>query len=453
MIDGLPIVRPANALAWLYRKEPRLYSRIAGAQPDHVNGFYVAHLASVAQVEAVKNALASALEDGRSFKHWRDGLKRDGIDLPHATTVWRTNLFNSFNNGRYQVFADDASEFPYLMYEAVDDEKTRPNHAANDGLTMRLDNDRWDGRIPPLGFNCRCLLVNLTEQEASTRAKLTTPRADGEPDSPEWGINPFGGRRPSIAHVVDPNDIPPDVQRMVTDYISAAQRRARQEEVDAVPANAIALGAAIREPAFTNVDDLAKGALADYMQGNQQRADRFVQTYNTDPLKVNPVDAAYVSLLRDALTDSLPIATLPVGRVLSLATPNTSRAAEALATLAVGDVLALTGATEFAIVQANATTAQRSVTLVVESILRTGSSARDVSAFAAGDAVLMWGARFRVERIDDANGSATIYLREVADNTDADVTLADRKRVLLGWQDERSLPIDDYLDAENDWHI
>ena len=70
----------------------------------------------------------------------------------------------SYSRARWEEVNDPdlEDEFGWLMYDAVNDGRTRPHHAA-------LDNKAWpkdefpDEHWAPNGYNCRCEIRNLNE--------------------------------------------------------------------------------------------------------------------------------------------------------------------------------------------------------------------------------------------------------------------------------------------------
>jgi SPP1 gp7 family putative phage head morphogenesis protein len=84
-------------------------------------------------------------------------------------TVFRTNVATSYNVGRHQQMTDPSIKefFTLWRYNAVDDEATRPSHAAMDGFTAPPDDAIWASWYPPNGFRCRCWVepVNKFEVE------------------------------------------------------------------------------------------------------------------------------------------------------------------------------------------------------------------------------------------------------------------------------------------------
>lgn len=454
MIDGLPIVRPSEALAALYRRTPRMYPAASSIKPDHVNDFHVAYLTSVAQVDTVRNSLVSALESGTSFKDWKKGLERDDVLLPHATTVWRTNVFNAFNDGRYRGYLEDKGDFPWLIYEAVDDDRTRPNHAANDGLAMPLDDERWEGRIPALGYNCRCLIINLTEDEARARGRVFDPSPDGEPDSPEWGSSPFSGRtRPSPVFKADPADVPAEIRAQVRAEIEVLNASPRALDVRAVAPSSVTAGrrARARSEGLNGVTDLQAGALFELPRASgSAKAQRFLNRYHSaNPENVDPVDASFVGLVRAGLQNARnprPGAAVNVRTAAVVGSPLEQFAltAEVGATVRVGGVLQGTAGPLGG--------AQINAEILIERTVTNGALI-DLSEFAramwAG-----WDVRLRVIEIRAGRGGRRIVVtREVGGSVQPATTLAASSERSGDFARSRSLNLNTYFEADHDWNI
>ena len=58
---------------------------------------------------------------------------------------------------------------PYWMYDAVNDERTRPTHKMMDAQVRRYDDPFWDEWYPPNGFSCRCGVITLSAQQVKQR--------------------------------------------------------------------------------------------------------------------------------------------------------------------------------------------------------------------------------------------------------------------------------------------
>ena len=51
---------------------------------------------------------------------------------------------------------------PYSRYIAIEDQKSRPSHAALNGKVFKKDDPLWDTHYPPNGFGCRCRVEGVT---------------------------------------------------------------------------------------------------------------------------------------------------------------------------------------------------------------------------------------------------------------------------------------------------
>lgn len=130
--------------------------------------FTVSNLETLRQVEMVKRSLDRAVEKGESFSTWKSNLDVSVLkQLSNARleTVYRTNVHNVYNQStRFNAITSNIT--PYLMYSAVGDERTRPEHMQLDGVTKRADSVFWDSHTPPLGYNCRCGMIPLSKEDA-----------------------------------------------------------------------------------------------------------------------------------------------------------------------------------------------------------------------------------------------------------------------------------------------
>lgn len=76
----------------------------------------------------------------------------------------------------------NAAARPYLMWDAINDSRTRPTHRAMDNHIAPVNDQIWKRWSPPAGHNCRCTRIALTESQARARG---WPKAapDVEPDA------------------------------------------------------------------------------------------------------------------------------------------------------------------------------------------------------------------------------------------------------------------------------
>lgn len=130
--------------------------------------FTVANLETLRQIQMVQRSLINAMDEGLSFKEWKEQLDVEvlkRLSEARLETVYRTNVNTVYNQStRYNAMTSNV--VPYLMYSAVGDERTRPEHLELDGVVKRADSKFWDSHTPPLGFNCRCGMIPLSKEDA-----------------------------------------------------------------------------------------------------------------------------------------------------------------------------------------------------------------------------------------------------------------------------------------------
>lgn len=90
---------------------------------------------------------------------------------------------------RWQEFAADGDDF-LLQYRTAKDEKVREQHRILDGITLPPSDKFWDEYYVPLGWNCRCSVVQVNprrypqsdSEEALQRGRAATyqPNAKGQ---------------------------------------------------------------------------------------------------------------------------------------------------------------------------------------------------------------------------------------------------------------------------------
>ena len=94
--------------------------------------------------------------------------------------------------GRTIQQRENAAARGYLMWDAINDDRTRPTHAAMDGHVAPIDDPVWKvWHTPPCGYNCRCTRIALTEAQARARG-LGKPAPAVEPDA-GWEGEPTDG--------------------------------------------------------------------------------------------------------------------------------------------------------------------------------------------------------------------------------------------------------------------
>jgi SPP1 gp7 family putative phage head morphogenesis protein len=160
--------------------------------------FSVAGIASLDQLEQVRNSLSAGLQRGISFNKWKKEILENGVlDLPahRLDNIFRTNIQSNYNRGRWEKLQRTKATRPYLMYDAINDSRVRPAHLALDGIIRAVDDGFWDAHAPSNGYRCRCRLISLSEKQAQSRSggdngtNKPIDTVNMQPDK-GWGYNP-----------------------------------------------------------------------------------------------------------------------------------------------------------------------------------------------------------------------------------------------------------------------
>lgn len=125
----------------------------------------------------LQNLLADAIrgvmpDKTLSLPEFIDHAKLEGaLNLTDARleTIFRTNVMTAANEGVMSVLRDEDAKdlYPLVMISEIDDDRSRPHHAAMDGyMTTPSEMDRLQLR-PPNGYNCRGNLIKVTWDEAN----------------------------------------------------------------------------------------------------------------------------------------------------------------------------------------------------------------------------------------------------------------------------------------------
>lgn len=143
------------------------------------NAFTVTRATTLDAVERVREAVRIDLEEGGTRAEFGDRVEAalgSGALADHEIdALYRTQTARAAAAGQRAVLDDPMvqDEFPYLLYSASGDARTRPEHAAlarmglNGTGVYRADDPFWDKFFPPWGFNCRCVAIPLSVADAA----------------------------------------------------------------------------------------------------------------------------------------------------------------------------------------------------------------------------------------------------------------------------------------------
>ena len=240
---------PAEALAFFQAKGLKAtfaWQDMLG--DEHDVAFTVAKMMDTDLLATVQGKLEAAIASGSSLRDFKRDLiptlqaagwwgKKDMVDpltgavvkaqlgsASRLETIFRTNIQSAYAAGRWEQIDANARAAPWLLYDAVDDFRTRPEHAAMDGTVLPVTDKWWKTHHPPNGWNCRCGVIQLTDAELAEYG-LAPKRP---PPSPlkKWR-NPRTGDTHLIPEDLDPGwDHNPGLARVEKIKALAAEKAA-----------------------------------------------------------------------------------------------------------------------------------------------------------------------------------------------------------------------------------
>ena len=158
----------------------------------HARAFSVAKAMQSDVLESIREALDKALDKGQTRREFArqleprlqalgwwgrqvvvdpdGGAERVQLGSPHRLrTIFDSNMRSTFGAARQRQQALNAESRPFWMYDARNDDRVRPSHAAMDGRVFRHDDPIWQTHYPPNGWNCRCRVRALTAAQVRSR--------------------------------------------------------------------------------------------------------------------------------------------------------------------------------------------------------------------------------------------------------------------------------------------
>ena len=158
----------------------------------HQRAFTVAKAIELDVLMSIRGALDRALEKGQTRRAFARDIEptlrklgwwgrkvvvdSDGgaevmkLGTPHRLrTIYDSNMRSTYGAARLHQQRHNADSRPFWMYDARNDGRTRPSHAALDGAVFRHDDPFWASHYPPNGWNCRCRVRALTADQVRRR--------------------------------------------------------------------------------------------------------------------------------------------------------------------------------------------------------------------------------------------------------------------------------------------
>jgi SPP1 gp7 family putative phage head morphogenesis protein len=139
------------------------------------DAFTIAGAADLRLIQKIQDSLADAAQKGETAAEWKKAVARLTSDAGVADlnaftldTAFQTAMQKCYSAGRLEQMQEPhmLDALPFWQYWTVGDLRVRPEHAALDGFVARAIDPVWLKIYPPSGFNCRCSVVPISEDEA-----------------------------------------------------------------------------------------------------------------------------------------------------------------------------------------------------------------------------------------------------------------------------------------------
>ena len=159
-------------------------------QECQAKSFTIAKVMEMDILQDIKNELVRALDSGETLQTFKSnlesvlaakGLWKGKKEVTNPDTgetaeielgsnrrmrqIFETNLTTSYRAGQYKQQWENRESRPWWMYVCKMLPTSREEHKALHGKVFRYDDPFWDSFYPPNGFNCRCDVIPLTEDE------------------------------------------------------------------------------------------------------------------------------------------------------------------------------------------------------------------------------------------------------------------------------------------------
>lgn len=108
------------------------------------------------------------------------GTSSEADTAAYLDTLARTNIFEAVNEARFAEFTDPALQgfVEALEYSAILDDRTTEICQTLDGFTANTDSNDWDTYKPPNHYNCRSLLIPVTQVDGWDGQDDPTPNIE-----------------------------------------------------------------------------------------------------------------------------------------------------------------------------------------------------------------------------------------------------------------------------------
>lgn len=276
-----------------------------------IRAFGISGIAKGAELTTVFNSLQAAIEKGISYGQFKKECAEifarrgwTGKREWRVQNIFRTNIQTAYNSGRWQKQKEVSQYFPYLQYNAVNDRRTRPTHAALDGKVFPIDHPFWDSWYPPNGYRCRCSTLSLTEGQVK-RMGLTVETANPT-DLPIEIASPRTGAKMTVQQLLPDPGFEHHPGKVVWGGIGKWDDRRIYQTMDGLSGPAEYRRRSLANVRPAAIADLNDADLLPAGKDDQFYKDAFIDRYGAETVVRDGAGEPVVMTMRSFLVDKAP---------------------------------------------------------------------------------------------------------------------------------------------------
>ncbi|MDO4776307.1 MAG: phage minor head protein [Cardiobacteriaceae bacterium] len=188
------------------------YADIYGA--EHDAAFVVAGMARMDMLADMRQAVDKSIAGGMSLAKFRKsfdsivaryGWQYNGGRDWRSRIIYDTNLYSSYQAGRYEQQQSIKHLRPYWEYQHLDGQKhPRPEHEAWDGLVLHADDPWWQTHYPINAYGCKCTVFAHSERSLARNGLKVGKAPPVEMHTVVVGKNSANPRMVAVPKGIDP---------------------------------------------------------------------------------------------------------------------------------------------------------------------------------------------------------------------------------------------------------
>jgi SPP1 gp7 family putative phage head morphogenesis protein len=87
-------------------------------------------------------------------------------------TEYQNAINQAISAKEYSVYIEEQELFPLLRYKTQEDDRVREKHQKLNNKTKAVNDPFWASYYPPIEWNCRCFVVQVSERDTRNEATI-----------------------------------------------------------------------------------------------------------------------------------------------------------------------------------------------------------------------------------------------------------------------------------------